>query len=250
MNDSEEHRTGSGAGSVKKCHPVVPGPVTRLWETPSLSSPLHFNWHPPYLLLFRSTPCKHTQTYTTAVISAPFKNPLYCKSCSAQSCWRPVWIFLSWDRVLLKWESNIFWRTVIMSAGVGPTEKEAALWSWTIQTKTACSHITECQQFLLLLYICLLPAAKWRWCWQHYLLLDVWRVALSLASGASILRIERGRKVQLWLFAKMSRPFSRRTHLAVHIPTPITAIFFVETEGRTGRAPKLITKWIEQGDVD
>lgn len=27
---SEEHKTGSGAGSVKKCHPVVPGAVTRL----------------------------------------------------------------------------------------------------------------------------------------------------------------------------------------------------------------------------
>lgn len=29
-NDCEEEETGSGAGSVKKCHSVVPGPVTRL----------------------------------------------------------------------------------------------------------------------------------------------------------------------------------------------------------------------------
>lgn len=89
MNDSEEHKTGSGAGSVKKCHPeclfLWPD-----WETPSLSSPLHFNWHLPYLLLFNSTPCTHSQTYTTTVFSIPFKNPLYCKSCSVQSCWRPV----------------------------------------------------------------------------------------------------------------------------------------------------------------
>lgn len=54
------------------------------------TSPLHFNWYLPYLLLFKSTSCKHTQTYATTVFSVPFKNPLYCKSCWVQSCWRPV----------------------------------------------------------------------------------------------------------------------------------------------------------------
>lgn len=113
---SEEHKTGSGAGLVKKCQPAVPGAVTRLWGTSwsSPTSPLHFNWHLPYLLLFKSTLCKHTQSYTTTGVSVPIKNPLYCKSCFVQSCWRPLLTEYYWS------ENPIFfgglWSSLLVQA--------------------------------------------------------------------------------------------------------------------------------------
>lgn len=88
VNDSEEHKTGSGAGFVKKCHPVVPAPLTRLRNT-FFVLPTAFELTPS-LPAFIQEHSLHSLTYTTTVFSVPFKNPLYCKSCSVQSCWRPV----------------------------------------------------------------------------------------------------------------------------------------------------------------
>lgn len=149
MDDSEEHKTGSGAGSVKKCHPVVPGPVATFLVLPT---PPHCILIDTFLACFYSkalpaNTLKHIPLLCfQSPLTIPFTaNPVQHKAAGG------LWICLSWDRVLPKWESNIFWRAVIISSGTDPTEEEAALWSWTIQTKTACSHITKCQHFLLLL---------------------------------------------------------------------------------------------------
>lgn len=44
---------------------------------PLLTSPFYFSQYFPYLPLYGSTPCKHTQNYITIIFSVPFKDFLY-----------------------------------------------------------------------------------------------------------------------------------------------------------------------------
>lgn len=108
---------------------------------PPPTSPLHFNRYLPYLLLYKSTPCKHTQIYTTTIFSVTFKDPLYCKCCSVQSWWRPVNLLLLRQSTPKARIQCCFGGCdrLFLCAGMGPTDKEPALWSYTNINKNQCA---------------------------------------------------------------------------------------------------------------
>lgn len=119
---------------------LLPGPdYENHLPCPPPTSPLHFSWYLPYLLLYKSTPCKHTQVYTATIFSVPFRDPLYCKGSSVQSWWRPVNLLLQ-RRSVPKVRIQHFEGAVIVSSHVlvwAPQRKSLLCDHTPIQIKTS-----------------------------------------------------------------------------------------------------------------